>query len=253
MKKETLRKGSTIVSSIAVLLIGSTVLTYQACGDFATTAGLADQSSVSQAVDCLKNSESLNTQAEKIITTNCQSCHDKAGLTTGLNAFHAVFDIDKMIAEGDLVAGDAPSSLIYQKISPGHHGAPSASAGSAVSAGGISQTDIQTVANWINQGLIACADTGAGGASAIGFALRVAPILSLHKCVSCHATPSTANGNVGLSTFADAVKTVVAGSPMNSILIVALPAMTGSAYSNSPMTTAEIATITTWISEGARK
>lgn len=255
MSGKIARPSFSIASLLAIAVIGGTVLTYQACGDFATMRAQTSFSSEAPELDCQTNSQLLNIQAEKILTTNCQSCHDKSGTNSGLNSFHALFDVNKMLSEGDLVAGDSAASLIYQKISGGTHGAAPPQAGSQAtdSNHGLSPSDIQAVANWIDHGLLACSDNGSKGVSGVTvrFATDVAPIIASHNCLGCHSAPSTTNGNVGLKNYSDVIKTVVPNSSTTSILIVALPSMTGSGYARSPLTMAEMTTLTRWILEGA--
>jgi hypothetical protein len=255
MRRPVLSRQGSRFFLVCMATTAAIVFAFQACGEFAAEKQPLLVSSVSEESLCQADSRLLSIKAEAIVTVNCQKCHDKNAVTVGQNSFHAVFDLDKMIAEGDLVPGDSGSSLLFAKVAGGAHGGPAATGDLSAqpkSASGLSANEIQSLADWINKGLVPCPTNAANTTGAPTFKANILPLLTSHNCLGCHSVPSTANSNVGLSLYSDALKNIVASSPTTSSLLLALPKMSGASYANSPFSAADLTLIQNWINSGAQ-
>lgn len=178
-----------------------------------------------------------------LIVSSCakSGCHDAISHKDGvvLNSYQNIMN------HGDIRPGNPGNSDLYKymisndpdKIMPPPPAAP------------MSQSDINLVYKWINQGARnnTCSEGGACDTSSVTFSAKVNPIL-LSKCVGCHSN-TLASGQVNLTGYSNVHIYAQSGSLLGSI---------NHDYGYFPMpkgipklSNCEIAIVRTWIREGA--
>ena len=87
-----------------------------------------------------------NSQIQPIFDTNCTTCHNYAGSATlNLTSFSGL--INGGVSGPPIIAGDHENSLLYQRLT-----LPVGSAGSMPPNVPLSQSEIDLIAQWIDQG-----------------------------------------------------------------------------------------------------
>ena len=87
-----------------------------------------------------------NSQIQPIFDTNCTTCHNYAGSATlNLTSFSGL--INGGVSGPSIIAGDHENSLLYQRLT-----LPVGSAGSMPPNVPLSQSEIDLIAQWIDQG-----------------------------------------------------------------------------------------------------
>ena len=185
---------------------------------------------------------------QPLMNNYCNNCHGGNSPSAGINltTYNSV--------RSYVVPGNAAGSRLYQSLT-GSSGVSRMPPG-----GSLTSTQIQSVADWINQGALNTTGvpgttttppptTSAGGT--VSYSGVIQPLLN-SNCVSCHGSRSPSAG-VNLSSYTATRTYVIPGNGTSSLLYRSLVGSNG--VSRMPpsrvLSSAQIQSVLNWINQGA--
>ena len=222
---------------ILICLSFITMVSYQNC-----SPSKNDNTQETTGPSATDNAAVDSQKAMVVLTTKCSSCHDATTKAGGVD----VLSVDDMLAKGVVIPGEPSLSPLFTAIQAGRMPpAPNKA---------LSQTEVQAINNWIQDGFKEAPVVVAPPPPTVVPLAANFNSINLNilkpKCLGCHNSTNS-SGGVSYSTYTTAMNTVQRGIPTSSSLYTSTATRRTMPRGGTALTTAETKAISDWILAGA--